>query len=64
MSSARADGRKRVVITGMGVVAPNGLGVPAFEAAIRKGESGLRHQEKMVEAKSSSTEEAADEIVN
>ena len=46
-----ASGRKRVVITGMGVVAPNGLGVSAFEAALRKGESGLKHQEEMVAAK-------------
>ena len=32
----------RVVITGMGVVAPNGVGIPAFTQAIRKGESGIR----------------------
>ena len=33
--------RKRVVITGMGVVSPNGVGVAAFERAIFAGESGL-----------------------
>jgi 3-oxoacyl-(acyl-carrier-protein) synthase len=44
-------GRKRVVVTGLGVVAPNGLGIAAFEEALRKGQSGLRHQETMVEAK-------------
>lgn len=33
---------KRVVITGMGVVAPNGIGLTAFEAAIRAGDSGVR----------------------
>jgi len=35
---------KRVVITGMGVVAPNGVGLPAFHAALRTGKSGIRHQ--------------------
>jgi 3-oxoacyl-(acyl-carrier-protein) synthase len=48
--SARDEGR-RVVITGLGVVAPNANGVADFELAIRKGQSGLRHQESMVEAK-------------
>jgi len=33
----------RVVITGLGVVAPNGAGLPAFGTAIRKGVSGIRH---------------------
>ena len=33
---------RRVVITGLGVVSPNGVGVPAFLNAIRKGQSGLR----------------------
>ena len=43
--------RKRVVITGIGVIAPNGNGVADFEMALRKGHSGLRHQEAMAEAK-------------
>lgn len=34
--------KKRVVITGLGVVAPNGVGVPAFLNAIRNGVSGIR----------------------
>jgi len=34
---------QRVVITGMGVVAPNGNGLEAYEAALRGGDSGLRH---------------------
>lgn len=34
--------RKRVAITGMGVVAPNAIGLPAFEKAIRSGVSGVR----------------------
>ncbi len=42
---------KRVVITGLGVIAPNANGVADFEMALRKGRSGLKHQEKMVEAK-------------
>jgi 3-oxoacyl-(acyl-carrier-protein) synthase len=34
---------RRVVITGLGVVSPNGVGIPAFLAAIRNGVSGIRH---------------------
>ena len=34
---------KRVVITGLGVVAPNGVGVPAFTQALKEGFSGVRH---------------------
>jgi len=45
------ENRKRVVITGLGVIAPNGNGVADFEMALRKGRSGLRHQESMAEAK-------------
>lgn len=33
----------RVVVTGMGVIAPNGHGLSAFKKAIEKGESGIRH---------------------
>ncbi|HTI58845.1 beta-ketoacyl-[acyl-carrier-protein] synthase family protein [Mucilaginibacter sp.] len=33
---------KRVVITGMGVVSPNGVGIPAFLNAIQNGISGIR----------------------
>lgn len=33
---------KRVVITGMGIVAPNGVGIDAFSVALRKGRSGIR----------------------
>ena len=32
----------RVVITGLGVVAPNGVGIPDFTNAIKKGLSGIR----------------------
>lgn len=44
-------GRKRVVVTGLGVISPNGNGVVEFEESLRKGQSGLRHQESMVESK-------------
>ena len=33
---------KRVVITGMGVVSPNGIGLSAFLQALKKGRSGIR----------------------
>jgi 3-oxoacyl-(acyl-carrier-protein) synthase len=32
----------RVVVTGMGVLAPNGHGVADFEQALREGRSGIR----------------------
>lgn len=41
----------RVVITGMGVVAPNGVGLPEFEQSLRAGRSGIRHVEAMADAK-------------
>ncbi len=34
---------RRVVITGMGVIAPNGTGLDAYETALRGGVSGIRH---------------------
>lgn len=38
--------KKRVVITGLGVVAPNGVGIPNFTKALKNGTSGIRfHQE-------------------
>ncbi len=43
--------RHRVVVTGLGVVAPNGNGAREFELALRKGKSGLRVDETMIEAK-------------
>ena len=39
--------KKRVVITGMGVVAPNAIGLANFEDAIRKGKSGIRFEEEL-----------------
>lgn len=38
---------RRVVITGMGVVAPNGIGLKAFETALREGHSGITFQEDL-----------------
>lgn len=40
---------RRVVVTGLGVVAPNGLGVPAFGRALREGRSGVRAVPKLGE---------------
>ena len=33
---------RRVVITGLGVVSPNGVGIPDFLSAIQNGTSGIR----------------------
>jgi 3-oxoacyl-(acyl-carrier-protein) synthase len=43
------SGVRRVVVTGLGVVAPNGTGVPEFAQALRKGRSGIRRREEMAE---------------
>ncbi|HEY2773707.1 MAG TPA: beta-ketoacyl-[acyl-carrier-protein] synthase family protein [Candidatus Binatia bacterium] len=39
--------RVRVVVTGMGVVAPNAVGVGAFAEALREGRSGLRNDARL-----------------
>ncbi|MDX1463146.1 MAG: beta-ketoacyl synthase N-terminal-like domain-containing protein, partial [Marinirhabdus sp.] len=39
--------RKRVVITGLGIAAPNGVGIAAFAEAIQNGTSGIRHYEAL-----------------
>ncbi|MBW2288238.1 MAG: beta-ketoacyl-[acyl-carrier-protein] synthase family protein, partial [Deltaproteobacteria bacterium] len=41
--------RRRVVITGLGVIAANGNNLRDFELALRKGRSGIRVNENMVE---------------
>ena len=38
---------KRVVITGLGIAAPNGVGIPAFNDAIKKGVSGIRYDAQL-----------------
>ena len=43
------DDRRRVVITGMGVITSNAHGLGEFERALRKGESGIRFVEAMAE---------------
>jgi 3-oxoacyl-[acyl-carrier-protein] synthase II len=35
------DKKRRVVITGVGVIAPNGIGKQAFWEAIKTGKSGV-----------------------
>lgn len=40
----------RVVITGMGVVAPNGVGLEAFTKAIKSGTSGITFHQQMKDA--------------
>ncbi len=42
---------KRVVITGLGIVAPNGVGLEQFEQAIRAGESGIKYIDQLEELK-------------
>tara|TARA_R110002049_G_scaffold43833_7_gene128834 strand:- start:516 stop:1787 length:1272 start_codon:yes stop_codon:yes gene_type:complete len=39
--------KKRVVITGLGVVAPNGVSVPEFRDAIKEGRSGIQFFESL-----------------
>ena len=39
--------QKRVVITGLGVVAPNGVGLNAFTHAIENGISGIKHDTEL-----------------
>jgi len=40
---------ERVVVTGLGVLAANGNGLQDFELALRKGQSGIRSNEAMIE---------------
>lgn len=39
--------KKRVVITGLGVVSPNGVGLDAFTHAIKNGISGIKHDAEL-----------------
>ena len=43
--------KHRVVITGMGVVAPNAIGLDNFLDAIQKGKSGVRFHQKLQDLK-------------
>jgi len=42
---------RRVVIVGMGVVAPNAVGLPAFRDALREGRSGIRFFQELADLK-------------
>ena len=39
--------KNRVVITGLGVVAPNGVGVTKFTEALKNGTSGIKHHQEL-----------------
>lgn len=41
--------KNRVVITGLGVVAPNGVGLEAFSNAIKNGESGITFHQQLAD---------------
>lgn len=41
--------KHRVVITGLGVVAPNGVGLKAFSKAIKNGESGITYHQELAD---------------
>ena len=43
--------KKRVVVTGLGILAPNGHGIEAFETALRNGDSGIRFIPELQELK-------------
>lgn len=43
--------KTRVVITGLGVVSPNGVGLASFTKALRNGFSGIRHVKEMQDLK-------------
>ena len=45
-----SNNQQRVVITGMGVVAPNGHGLSSYEQALKNGVSGIQHHEHLAEA--------------
>ncbi len=41
----------RVVVTGIGVVAPNGVGITAFSEAVKNGKSGIKYLKELEELK-------------
>lgn len=57
----------RVVVTGMGVVAPNGVGVPAFAKALQDQTSGIRFDQQLADlnfgCQVSGTPQLDDEII-
>ncbi|HEY0045179.1 MAG TPA: beta-ketoacyl-[acyl-carrier-protein] synthase family protein [Flavobacterium sp.] len=55
--------KKRVVLTGMGVVAPNGVGLDAFCDAIKNGRSGVRFDQQLSDLKFSCRISAKPDII-
>ncbi len=53
---------KRVVITGLGVVAPNGVGLDAFLSAIKSGKSGIKFDQQLADLQFSCQISAKPEI--
>ncbi|HEY8492867.1 MAG TPA: beta-ketoacyl synthase N-terminal-like domain-containing protein, partial [Myxococcota bacterium] len=49
MAADARPAKQRVVVTGLGVVAPNALGVADFARALREARSGLRAHERLAE---------------
>lgn len=43
------DDRVRVVVTGLGVCAPNGVGLTNFGSALKNGDSGIRFQQELAD---------------
>ena len=39
---------KRIVITGLGVVSPNGVGLDNFTNAVKNGTSGIEYQKTLI----------------
>ena len=50
-AARRESAARRVVVTGMGVVAPNGCGLETYTEALRGGVSGIRHVPLLEELK-------------
>lgn len=46
-----AQKKNRVVITGLGIVAPNGINLKEFENSLRKGKSGIKHHRELEDLK-------------
>jgi 3-oxoacyl-(acyl-carrier-protein) synthase len=40
---------KRVVVTGLGIVSPNGIGLDAFTHAIKNGVSGVKFDQQLAD---------------
>lgn len=53
---------RRVVITGLGIVAPNGVGLDTFLDAIQKGKSGIRFDQQLADLQFSCQISAAPQI--